>query len=191
VWITLIGIALATVPIVGGWGSADWMVQWADRAGDTNPSLKADVSRARSLTGIIGSLFGGWIAGMLGRRFTYFLVSALELGIAQYTFWFVLPTDPGFLWWVSALGLFSGVYFGWLPLCLPELFPTRARSAGAGVSFNFGRILTAVTVFLTGVLMTYFEGDFARIGRVTSLIFAVGMIIIWFAPDTLKKQLED
>ena len=25
-WITLIGIALATIPLIGGWGSADWMV---------------------------------------------------------------------------------------------------------------------------------------------------------------------
>jgi hypothetical protein len=95
------------------------------------------------------------------------------------------------LWWVSAFGLFSGIYFGWLPFCLPELFPTRARSAGAGVSFNFGRILTAVTVFATGALMSYFEGDYARIGRVTSLVYVIGLVVIWFAPDTSKKRLED
>jgi hypothetical protein len=71
------------------------------------------------------------------------------------------------------------------------LFPTRARSAGAGVSFNFGRILTAITVFATGALMFHFKGDYAQIGRVTSLIFAVGMIVIWFAPDTSKKQMAD
>jgi MFS family permease len=190
-WITLVGIALATIPIVGGWGSADWMVQWADRAGDANPSLKADVSRARAITGIVGSFLGGWIASAVGRRMTYFLVSLIELGIAQYTFWFVVPTDPDFLWWVSALGLFSGVYFGWLPFCLPELFPTRARSAGAGVSFNFGRVLTALTVFATGALMSVFDGKYDRIGRVTSLIFAFGMIVIWFAPDTTKKRLDE
>ncbi len=190
-WITLIGIALATIPIIGGWGSADWMVQWADRAGDTNPSLKADVNRARAFTGIVGSLLGGWIASVVGRKLTYFLTSLAALFIAQYTFRYVVPTDPSFLWWVSTLGLFNGIYFGWLPFCLPELFPTRARSAGAGVSFNFGRILTAVTVFATGTLMSYFKGDYSQIGRVTSLVFAIGLVIIWFAPDTSKKRLED
>lgn len=190
-WITLIGIALATIPIIGGWGSADWMVQWADRAGDTNPSLKADVNGARAFTGIVGSLLGGWIASVVGRRLTYFLISFAALCIAQYTFWFVVPTDQSFLWWVSALGLFNGVYFGWLPFCLPELFPTRVRSAGAGVSFNFGRILTAVTVFATGALMSFFKGDYAQIGRVTSLVYAMGLVLIWFAPDTSKKRLED
>jgi hypothetical protein len=97
------------------------------------------------------------------------------LGIAQWTFWRVYPTDRSFLYWVSALGFFSGLYFGWLPLCLPELFPTRVRSTGAGVSFNFGRIITAVTVFGSGLLLDYFKGDFAQIGRVTSLIFALAL----------------
>ena len=76
-------------------------------------------------------------------------------------------------------------------LCLPELFPTRVRSIGAGVSFNFGRILTAVTIFTTGALTELFGGDYARIGRVTSLIFLCGMLAACFAPDTSKRQLED
>ena len=76
---------------------------------------------------------------------------------------------------------------------LPELFPTRIRSTGAGVSFNFGRILTAFTIFATGMLTEseLFQGDYARIGRVTSLIFALGALAVWFAPDTSQKQLED
>ena len=85
----------------------------------------------------------------------------------------------------------GGIYFGWLPLCLPEFFPTRVRSTGAGVSFNFGRILTALTIFATGALITLFKGDYAQIGRVTSLIFGIGMILIWFAPHTSDRQIED
>jgi MFS family permease len=190
-WITLIGIAVATIPIIGGWGSADWMVQWADRAGGADPSLKAEVNRARALTGIVGSLLGGLIASTIGRRTTYFLTSLAALAIAQYTFRFVVPTDASFLRWVAILGFFNGIYFGWLPFCLPELFPTQARSTGAGVSFNFGRVLTAITVFATGALMSYFKGDYSQIGRVTSLVYALGLVIIWFAPDTSKKKLEE
>ncbi len=193
--ITLLGIALATVPTIGAWGSANWMVPWAAEAGEAavppNPVLKAQVNQYRSMTGIVGSLLGGWIAGRIGRRTTYCLTSLGALISAQYAFWQLQPTDPTFLGWVAALGFFSGIYFGWLPLCLPELFPTRARSAGAGVSFNFGRILTAVTVFVTGTLTQVFAGDFARIGRLTSLIFACGVLLIFFIPDTSKRQLED
>lgn len=193
--ITLVGIALATIPIMGGWGSANWMIPWAGDAGEaaspSDPYLKARVGQARAVTGIVGSLLGGWIASLAGRRRTYFLVSLFALGIAQYVFWRLIPTDRWFLMWVAALGFFSGIYFGWLPLCLPELFPTRSRSTGAGVSFNFGRILTAITVFATGALTHVFGGDYARIGKVTSLIFALGMLIIWLAPDTSQSDLED
>jgi SHS family sialic acid transporter-like MFS transporter len=157
--ITLIGIALATVPMIGGWGSANWMIPLADKAGlaadPPNPFLKAHVGQVRSVTGIMGSLLGGWIACHIGRRRTYFLVSRGSLLISQYTFWRVFPTDPSFLYWVAFLGFFSGIYFGWLPLFLPELFPTRVRWTGSGVSFNFGRILIAVTVFATDISQRY------------------------------------
>ena len=193
--VTLIAIVLATVPIIGGWGVSNWMNPWADQAGAAldppDPFLKARLGQARAFTGIIGSLLGGWIAILVGRRLTYFLVSVFSLGIAQYMFLALTPTDPWFLTWVALLGFISGVYFGWLPLCLPELFPTHYRATGAGIGFNFGRIVTAVTIFISGALMTYFEGSYPRIGRVTSLLFILGIVFIWFAPDTSKKQLED
>lgn len=188
-WITLVGILLATIPVIGGWCTANWMVPWADNV-SPDPYLKAYVNQARSVTGVIGSLIGGWVAVGLGRRQTYALASACCLAISQWTFWFVEPTDKYFLVFVAGLGFFSGIYFGWLPLFLPELFPTRVRSTGAGVSFNFGRIATAVTVFSAGMLMEYFNGDFARIGRITSLFFVVGIVAIFLAPDTSQNELE-
>jgi SHS family sialic acid transporter-like MFS transporter len=181
--------------MIGGWGSANWMVPWAAEAGEAatppDPYLKANVQQARALTGIVGSFLGGWVAALVGRRRSYCLVSLAALFCAQYTFWFLTPTAGSFLLWVSALGFFSGLYFGWLPLFLPELFPTSVRSTGAGVSFNFGRILTAVTIFLTGALMTLFAGDYARIGKVTSLVFLVGAVVVWAAPDTTRRGLDD
>lgn len=182
--VTLVGIALATIPMFGGWGSANWMVPWA---GD----LKAKVSQYRSLSGMVGSLLGGWVAHTFGRRLSYCLVSLSALVCAQYTFWCLVPTSPTFFGWVAALGFFSGIYFGWMPLCLPELFPTRSRATGAGVCFNFGRVLTAVNVFATGALIKLFEGDYASIGKVTSLCFALGAVLVWLAPDTSRRDLED
>ena len=193
--VTLVGILLATIPIIGGWSTANWMIPWAENAGAAavppNPFLKAQVNQARAMTGMIGSLLGGWIASCVGRRLTYAIISAICLFIAQYTFWFVVPTESQFLYWVAGLGFFSGIYFGFLPLYLPELFPTRVRSTGAGVSFNFGRIVTALTVFAAGMLMSYFNGDYARIGRVTSLFYVLGIVATLLAPDTSKNELKD
>ena len=122
---------------------------------------------------------------------TFFLVSLCAFGIAEYIYGYLVPTDALFLPFVGALGFFSGIYYGWLPLCLPELFPTRSRSTGAGVGFNFGRIITALTLVAADPLLRYFQGDYARIGSVTSTIFALGMVVIWFAPDTSRRELTD
>lgn len=191
--VTLVGIVLATIPLVGGWGSANWMMPWAGEIGSQtgNEGLKADVGIARSITSIIGSLIAGIIAYRFGRRATYFATSLGALAVAQYVFWFLTPTDGSFLLWVAALGLFNGLYFGWLPFFLPELFPTKIRSTGAGVSFNFGRILTAITLFGSVYLVSAFDGDYAKIGRVTSVVFLFGMIAILFAPDTSKRDMGE
>jgi MFS family permease len=191
--VTLLGIALATIPLIGGWGSANWMIPWADEIGSRtgDDELKAHVGMARALTSIAGSLVAGLIACWAGRRRTYFLTSLGALLAAQYAFWFTIPGDSTFLVWVAALGFFNGVFFGWLPFFLPELFPTRLRATGTGVSFNFGRILTAVTIFATGYMIGVFDGDYAKIGRVTSFVFLLGMIVIFFAPDTSKRNMEE
>ncbi len=191
--ITIIGILLGAIPLMGGWGSANWVMPWAGEVGEQlNPpdlELKARLQLARSITSIVGALLGGLIASVAGRKRTYFLTSLGALACAQLLFWQVDPSSLGFLLLFGALGFFNGIYFGWLPFCLPEMFPTRVRSTGAGVSFNWGRILTVVTVFVSGSLLGVF-GGYAEIGRVTSLIFAVGMVVIWFAPDTSRSRLD-
>jgi MFS family permease len=193
--ITLIGIVLGTVPLIGGWGSANWLVPWAEQIGSSaevpDYSLKSATQFWRSVTSIIGSLLGGWIASRVGRRLCYFLISLGALVTAQYLFRCVIPRDGHFMALVAVLGLFNGLYFGWLPLFLPELFPTHVRSTGAGISYNFGRILTVATLFVSGALLRHFGRDYAQIGALTSFIFAVGMVAILLAPDTTGKQLED
>ena len=188
--VTLVGILLATVPLFGSWGSSNWAVKWAEDVG--SDGLKAQVIMWRSLPGIVGSFLGGWIASLIGRRRSYFLNSLICLASAQCMFWFSSPTEPSiFLVWTAVLGFFSGIFFGWLPLFLPELFVTRVRSVGAGVCFNFGRIITAITVFITAGLIAYFDNDFRQIGRITSMIYLCGAIGILLMPKGVEGKIKD
>jgi hypothetical protein len=133
---------------------------------------------------VLGSAAGGWLADSLGRRTAYFLISLAALLLNFSLFQWFTPADSAFPWLVFGLGLVSTTYFGWLPLCLPELFPTRVRATGAGVAYNFGRFLTAAGVLGAGELMRLFGGDYARVGAATSWIYGLGMVVILFAPDT-------
>lgn len=191
--VTLVGILLATVPLLGGWGASSWSQSWADKVGAEigNTSLKADIGMARSLTGIIGSFLGGVIATAVGRKLTYFLTSLLCLLCAEYVYFFHTPEQWQFLAGFAALGFFSGIFFGWLPLFLPELFVTRIRSTGAGVCFNFGRIITAVTVFAGAILIQQFNEDYALLGKIMSLIYLLGAIGILLLPSGVGGKIED
>lgn len=104
------------------------------------PELEAKILQMRAITSIVGSGLAAVIAMWIGRRITYFLTSFAALLLSQYIFWFTTPTDGNFLFWVALVGFCNGIFFGWLPFFLPELFETKVRATVAGVSFNFGRI---------------------------------------------------
>ncbi|REJ72268.1 MAG: MFS transporter [Planctomycetota bacterium] len=212
---TLFGILLGTIPLFGGWGVSNWAAAWSSEAGDTanassdktletdsgedeqpdetpDPTLKSKFVISRSLPGSISSLLGGALAFYLGRKRMYFLLCVCAFVSAQMLFRLDNPRSDGFLFWTGALGFFSGFFFGWLPLCLPELFPTRVRSTGAGVSFNWGRIVTGIGVLASAAaLREAFAGQYATVGQVTGFIYAVGMVAIVLAPPMSARQLDE
>jgi MFS family permease len=184
---TLLGILLGTIPLLGTWASGKWMIPWADAQG-----VSAARTQAVWASGaVIGSAAGGSLANLFGRQLTYFLVSLGSLAINLAIYRILNPAEQLFLPAVFLLGLVATIFFGWLPLYLPELFPTRVRATGTGVTYNFGRIASAAGVLGAGSLMSYFEGDYARVGAVTAWVYGLGMLVILFAPDTGKHTLED
>ena len=190
---TAIGILLGAVPLMGNWGSANWLVPWANQAQEEagGQGLNAATQWSKSSGAAIGSLMGGWFACLCGRRLAYFLISLASLTSSFYIFHSLSPLDDSFLAWVFVQGFIGTIYFGWLPLYLPELFPTRVRATGTGVAFNWGRIATAGGVLAGGQLMLTFGGDYARVGQITCLVYVLGMIVICFAPDTSRNQMNE
>jgi MFS family permease len=186
--LTLVGIALGAIPLIGAWASSKWMIPWADKVGgSSSPGYKAATQGYWAVGAILGSFFGAHIANLLGRRITYFLIS---LGSALLTcgiFLLLKPLHPAFLPAVFIQGFVATLYFGWLPLYLPELFPTHVRATGTGIAYNFGRFASAAGVLFTGTLMLWSGGDYAKVGVITGLVYALGMIVIWWAPDTTRQ----
>jgi hypothetical protein len=108
--------------------------------------------------------------------------------------WFFRGNDEfntQFLVAVFVAGGTTAAFYGWLPLYLPELFPTRIRATGQGFSFNFGRVLAAIGALQTGSLMAFFDGSYPKACSVMSLIYLVGLGMIWLAPETRGKPLPD
>src|SRR5262249_36029604 len=124
-----------------------------------------------------------------GRRPTYFGLCLAALAICSILFSRFTHFGLGFLVMVGLVGLSTAAFYGWLPLYLPELFPTRVRATGQGLAFNFGRIIAAIGAWQMGPLMAYFGKNYAKAGATIVLIYLIGMAIIWFAPETKGKPL--
>jgi MFS transporter, SHS family, sialic acid transporter len=189
--ITVIGILLGSIPMVGAWAASKWMIPWADHAmGTAHPGYKAIVQGWWALGATIGSFLGAQIASLLGRRLTYFLISLGASCLTAAMFLLTAPAESSFLPVVFAQGFVATLFFGWLPLYLPELFPTRVRATGTGISFNAGRFATALGVFFAGGLFAAFGGSYPKVGATCGLVYALGMLVVWWAPDTTGKTLD-
>jgi MFS family permease len=97
-------------------------------------------------------------------------------------------------------GICTASFYGWLPLYLPELFPTRLRATSQGFAFNFGRILAAIGTLQMSSLLPYFgsyttwagiQGGYAVACSSLTAIYLIGMVLIWFAPETRGQPLPD
>ena len=190
--LTLVGIVLASVPLVGAWAASKWMIPWADKlASATQPGYKAVVQGWWALGATLGSFAGAQVAALLGRRLSYCLISIGTTVLTIAMFQLTAPLQPAFLPIVFAQGFVATLFFGWLPLYLPELFPTRVRATGSGLAMNTGRFATAAGVLISGVLFTALGGSYPAVGAFAALVYALGIVAIWFAPDKALGQLED
>jgi len=183
---TVVGIAVGAVPLIGAWAASKWMIPWAGQAAGRNAATQASWAAGA----VLGGFFGAPLASWLGRRLSYFLISLCTTLLTCGLFLFTTPIQTVFLPWVFVQGIVATLFFGWLPLCLPELFPTRVRAAGAGVTYNTGRFLTAAGTLAAGGLVTAFQGDYARVGAISGLFYALGMVVIWWMPVTPSENLD-
>ena len=189
---TLLGICFAAVALVGTWGSVQWLPAWADQL------THGEMARAKGQTqmliaagAVVGCFLGPLIGSRLGRRPAYFILCLVSLLLCGCLFRFVDRYGLMFISLSFVVGVATASFYGWLPLYLPELFPTRIRATGQGVCYNSGRILAAVGAIQMGHLLKYYGGSYARAGATITLVYAAGMCLIWLAPETRGKPLPE
>lgn len=192
---TSLAILFASIPLLVTWGIVQWIPLWGDelvrQAGQHNDKAKAYCQLFSSLGASTGSLLAPLAGHLLGRRPAYFLLCAASLASGSVLFRAFHQFTPAFLAAVFLTGACSASFYGWLPLYLPELFPTRARATGQGLAYNFGRILAAAGAWNMPALMGFFDRSYPKAGATLVLVYLIGMITIWFAPETRNKPLPD
>ena len=197
----LIGFGLAAIGLGTYWGIYAWSFELVGEVlGNVSDAERARAcSFAYLVLTVLGALPGQLafapITMRLGRRTTfalYHLGALITVPIAFLLASSYLQTVV--LLTISALftaGMHSGyaIYF-------PEMFPTRLRATGASFCFNLGRLGSAVLLLCRGEVRGYFERLWPGLGlryavSAMSLLFIVGLILLWFAPETKDRPLPE
>ncbi|MBI1903530.1 MAG: MFS transporter [Planctomycetia bacterium] len=203
----ILGACLSGIALIGTWASLQNAPTWADQLvekemkaqGATDKAVTSARNEARALTGIftaigaiIGTMAAAFLGNAIGRRPAYILLCIGSLIAALAFFRLNTAYGPMFLWMSLAAGGITASFYGWLPLYLPELFRTQVRATGQGFSFNFGRILAAIGALQFGTLVTtFFDDKTEQACSVMSLVYLVGLVIIWFVPETKGQPLPE
>ncbi|MDG1890068.1 MAG: MFS transporter [Verrucomicrobiota bacterium] len=187
---TLLAICFSSIALIGTWGSVQWIPVWVDQmVGEMHPTAKNDVGMLSAMGAIIGCLAGPMIGGRLGRRPAFFCLCLASLLVCGFLFRSGIPYGGSFQFLVFLAGMTTAAFYGWFPLYLPELFPTRCRATGQGIGYNTGRVFAALGAIAGGQLVVHFDGDYARMGALITMIYLVGMFTIWLAPETKGNPL--
>jgi MFS family permease len=138
----------------------------------------------------LGLLAFGPLCVRLGRKRAFawmhvgaFIIVPITCYLPQtYTQLLLLLPVFGFL----TLGIHAGyaIYF-------PELFPTHLRATGTGFCFNGGRILAASILILSGWIKSMPGMDFRLAITLLGLLFPLGLVVIYFLPETKDQPLPE
>lgn len=188
----LLAAGISGVPLLGTWAGLMWMYIWVEKLpGGDIADAKPWMQMVSSVGAAIGCLVGAVLAGVLGRRLVYAALCVLSL--ASMVAFYRLNSEYGVVFVLSAgwLGLISASFYGWLPLYLPELFPTAVRATGQGFGFNFGRIIAAAGQLQMVNLLAAFDNDYSQACALVAAVYVAGLVLIAVAPETRGQPLPE
>jgi MFS family permease len=188
----LLLLVLSLSTIVAWWAVSTWIPfyagQLAARAGGDAQRWVALAGLCYNLGGILGYFVFGVLADFWGRKPTMLLYYAGAVVLVLVLFRAV--QDPSVFLVVAAVnGFFTLGQFAWMPVYLPELFPTAVRGSGISLVFDVTRYLAAAGPLLAGWLIVSLGGVSAA-ASIIGLSYLLGLIVTPFAaPETKGRPL--
>jgi len=193
---TIVGLLVSASMMIGSWGGLTLVPSWIQqfvRASGGSPAMGIQTISHAFMLMMVGAILGYltliFLCDAIGRRMSYFLFSLGSLLISVYLFTQVKDLAT-LMWYMPVYGYFIIGGFGTFAAYLPELFPTRVRASGQGFCWNAARSVTAIGPLIGGVLVGTL-GSFPAAAVSTAGFYIIGMIAIWFGPETKGVPLSD
>lgn len=189
----LLTLAMSLATTLGWWGIATWIPGFvgaaAKHAGLNASQWASTAGLVYTLGAVISYLASGFIADWIGRRWYLLLmfvgsfVCTLALFFWSHSLWLLMLM-------AGINGFFTLGQFAWYSIYLPELFGTHLRATASGVVFNLSRILACLGPIFAGTLIAAL-GGLANVALCFSFIYALGVVVLPFLPETTGRPLPE
>lgn len=187
----LVAFVMSLVTTLAWWGISTWVAPFvAAAAGKAHlppQTWAAYAGMSYNLGAIIGYIGLGFLADWFGRKpiVMIFFAGALLLTPVFYLW----TTEVHMLVLVAGInGFFTLGLYSWMPVWMPELFPTRMRATGMAFAFNAPRFIAFMGPLFAGMLIAQF-GGISKMAVAFSLIYILGFLVVPFLPETKGKPL--
>jgi len=194
----LLGLLLAAVGLGSFWGvtvaGQDLAYEMLLRNGQTPAKAAQAAKVAYGFVEIAGMALGllafGPLSVWLGRRRAFGWMQAGAFIIVPITCY--LPsTYTQLLLLLPFFGFLTGGIHSGYAIYFPELFPTHLRATGTAFCFNGGRILAALVLILSAWLKSLPGMDLRLAITLLGFLFPIGLLVIWFLPETKGQPLPE
>jgi MFS family permease len=190
---TLIAFAMSLATTLAWWGISAWLPPYvasvAAKAGLSGPQWASFAGMAYNIGAIAGYISLGFLADAYGRKpvtLFYFALAFITTPVV-----FLWTHDLNLLLVAACVnGFFSLGLYSWMPVWLPELFPTRIRATGAAFCFNMPRFIAWIGPLVAGTLIANF-GGFSNAAMTVATIYFLGLVSAPFLPETRGKPLPE
>jgi MFS family permease len=188
---TVIVCMMSFATTLAWWGISTWLPQFvasvASKAGVPAQTWASYAAISYNAGGVLGYICLGFFADRFGRKPVVMVFYAASLVVTPVLY--LWTSDLHLLLLVAVInGFFTIGQYSWMPVWLPELFPTHIRATGIAFAFNAPRFVAFLGPIFAGALIAHL-GGFSMTAVSFSLIYILGFVLVPLLPETKGKPL--
>jgi len=188
---TILVFLMSLTTTLAWWGISSWVPPYiasvAAKANLPPQQWASYAGMAYNFGAILGYAGLGFLADRFGRKPVVMLYFAAAFLLTPVLF--LWTQDLSLLLVAAAVNAFFSLgQYSWMPVWLPELFPTRSRATGLAFTFNAPRFIAFLGPLFSGTLIVQF-GGYSHAALVISCIYILGFCVAPFLPETNGEPL--
>jgi MFS family permease len=191
--LTILGSLMSLVTTLAWWGISTWVPAYtaalAAKHGGDGPTWASRAGMIYNAGAIAGYISFGFLADRFGRKPAVLLYFGASLILT-----------PVLFLWTHSLGIavvvlvingfFTLGQYTWMPVWLPEFYPTHLRATGTAFVFNAARFVAFLGPLLSGAIISHL-GGYGVAATTVGLIYILGLVVAPMCPETRGERLPE